>query len=521
MTDRKSRLIKPYSRRAILKGSLATTAGLGALSLGGVGPLHFVRDAWADEMPIGNFPKATSGATVTFGFNVPQTGPYADEGEDELQGLQARRQAPQRRGRRRHAQHHDAQGASRATASSARRSSTSPATPQTKSDAARASAKQMIEKDGVIMITGGSSSGVAVAVQSLCQEAGIIFMCGLTHSNDTTGKDRRRYGFRHFFNAYMSGQALGPVLAEEYGKDRNAYHLTADYTWGWTQQKSIKDATEKLGWKTVATVLTPLGAPRLLAVHHAGAEFRRRRADPEPLRRGHGPLADPGGPVRPARQDGQRQAVRDRRAAHLRADGAGRRRCHQGHPRHLELELEAARRRPPRRFDQVVRRGIRLPARRRRRRPATCRPCSMPMPSRRPAPSIRRKSSRRWKASSSTAWATARPSTAPPTTSASRTCWWCRATRTRRTSSTCSNVVKVVPRAQVEYDPNIPDFNPDGKANSARTCRARSPTDATAGRSSRAAGRFRYAARVVDGVDYARGMLGGWEPCWTQSSFKC
>ncbi len=81
---------------------------------------------------------------------------------------------------------------------------------QTKSDAARASAKSMIEKDGVIMINGGSSSGVAVAVQGLCQEAGIIFMAGLTHSNDTTGKDRKANGFRHFFNAYMSGAALGP-----------------------------------------------------------------------------------------------------------------------------------------------------------------------------------------------------------------------------------------------------------------------------------------------------------------------
>ena len=51
---------------------------------------------------------------------------------------------------------------------------------QTKSDAARASAKRMIEKDGALMITGGSSSGVAVAVQGLCQEAGIVFMAGLT-----------------------------------------------------------------------------------------------------------------------------------------------------------------------------------------------------------------------------------------------------------------------------------------------------------------------------------------------------
>jgi hypothetical protein len=85
---------------------------------------------------------------------------------------------------------------------------------QTKSDAARASAKSMIEKDGAIMITGGSSSGVAVAVQALCQEAGVIFMAGLTHSNDTTGKDKKANGFRHFFNSYMSGAALAPVLQE-------------------------------------------------------------------------------------------------------------------------------------------------------------------------------------------------------------------------------------------------------------------------------------------------------------------
>jgi branched-chain amino acid transport system substrate-binding protein len=131
---------------------------------------------------------------------------------------------------------------------------------QTKSDASRDGAKRMIERDGAIMISGGSSSGVAVAVQGLCQELGIIFMAGLTHSNDTTGKDKKRYGFRHFFNAYQSGLALAPVLAQEYGKDRTAYHLTADYTWGWTQEESIKNATEKLGWKTAKAVRTPLGA---------------------------------------------------------------------------------------------------------------------------------------------------------------------------------------------------------------------------------------------------------------------
>ena len=131
---------------------------------------------------------------------------------------------------------------------------------QTKADAARASAKRMIEKDGAVMVSGGSSSSVAVAVQGLCQENGVIFMAGLTHSNDTTGKDKKRYGFRHFFNAYQSGLALGPILAEQLGGDRSAYHLTADYNWGWTQEESIKDATENLGWNTVNAVRTPLGA---------------------------------------------------------------------------------------------------------------------------------------------------------------------------------------------------------------------------------------------------------------------
>ncbi len=85
-------------------------------------------------------------------------------------------------------------------------------------------------------------------------------MAGLTHSNDTTGKDRKANGFRHFFNAYMSAAALAPVLEKLYGNDRRAYHLTADYTWGWTQQESIAAATEALGWETVNNVLTPLAA---------------------------------------------------------------------------------------------------------------------------------------------------------------------------------------------------------------------------------------------------------------------
>ncbi|WP_319823883.1 substrate-binding protein [Thalassovita sp.] len=205
------------------------------------------------------FTNEPKGSTVKFGFNVPQTGPYADEGLDELRAQELAVEHINGMG--------DGGGLNTFTSKAlggdgilGKKVEFVTGDTQTKSDAARASAKSMIEKDGVVMINGGSSSGVAVAVQGLCQEAGIIFMAGLTHSNDTTGKDRKANGFRHFFNAYMSGAALAPVLAKEYGKDRRAYHLTADYTWGWTQQESIAAATEAMGWETVNNVLTPLAA---------------------------------------------------------------------------------------------------------------------------------------------------------------------------------------------------------------------------------------------------------------------
>ncbi len=233
------------SRRGFLKTSVAGAMAASA-------PAFFVNNAYA-------YTNAPRGSTVTFGFNVPQTGAYADEGADELRAYRLA------------VKHINGEGdggmlntmqpaALKGDGVNGKKVDFVTGDTQTKSDAARASAKRMIEKDGAIMITGGSSSGVAIAVQSLCHEQGIIFMAGLTHSNDTTGKDRRKYGFRHFFNTEMSGAALAPILEKEFGNDRVAYHLTADYTWGWSQEGSIKKYTEALGWKTGDAVRTPLGA---------------------------------------------------------------------------------------------------------------------------------------------------------------------------------------------------------------------------------------------------------------------
>ncbi|MEP4769814.1 MAG: substrate-binding protein [Roseibium sp.] len=238
---------KPLNRRSILRAGALGGAALAT-------PTIFTSRAWS-----AGYLNEPTGGEVVFGFNVPQTGAYADEGADELRAYQLA------------VKHINGEGdggmlntfSSKALGGNGvngKKVTYVTGDTQTKSDAARASAKRMIEKDGAIMITGGSSSGVAIAVQSLCQEAGVVFMAGLTHSNDTTGKDRRANGFRHFFNTEMTGSALAPVLKNAFGSDRKAYHLTADYTWGWSQEGSIKKYTEQIGWETTAAVRTPLGA---------------------------------------------------------------------------------------------------------------------------------------------------------------------------------------------------------------------------------------------------------------------
>ncbi len=242
-----------YSRKGMSRRTLIKTGLAGVLATG-VSPMIFSRGAWAQE-----FCNNPTGDTVTIGLNLPLSGAYAEEGADEQKAYQLA------------VQHLNGEGdggligvlaptALKGNGVLGKKVAFVTSDSQTKADVARAGATRMIERDGAIMITGGSSSAEAVAVQGLCQEMGVIFMAGLTHSNDTTGKDKKRYGFRHFFNAYQSGIALGPVLGQEYGSDRRAYHLTADYTWGWTQEESIKAATEQLGWETVQAVRTPLGA---------------------------------------------------------------------------------------------------------------------------------------------------------------------------------------------------------------------------------------------------------------------
>ena len=231
------------SRRDVVK--MAGATGLAGLGVAG--------SASAQEYPpLGNYP--IQGDEAIFGFNVPQSGPYSSEGQDELRAYEL-------------AVKHLNNGGGwvdnwdELSGDGVLDYSIGFVTGDTATDAdqARQSAQRMIQRDNAIMITGGSSSAVAVAVQGLCQRERVQFMACLTHANDTTGKDCVRYSFREVFNTTMTAQALAPVVTEEYGDDLNFYQLYADYNWGQSQQGSMNEFFTDAGWTELESVATPLG----------------------------------------------------------------------------------------------------------------------------------------------------------------------------------------------------------------------------------------------------------------------
>jgi branched-chain amino acid transport system substrate-binding protein len=138
--------------------------------------------------------------------------------------------------------------------------------------------QRFITENKAIMITGGTSSAVAVALNKLAQREKVLFVCGISGSNDTTGKDCVRYGVRQNFYGETAANAIGPALLKAYGKNKKMAFMTPDYTYGHTVTKSVSEyLTKNGGWQMVTNQVSPLGAPDfssyLTNIANSGAEF--------------------------------------------------------------------------------------------------------------------------------------------------------------------------------------------------------------------------------------------------------
>lgn len=129
---------------------------------------------------------------------------------------------------------------------------------QVKPSVADIAARQLVIDHGASMLIGSSSSGVGVAVGSVAEELGVLYMTGMAHANELTGSSRSAHVFRQYLNSRISAEALASTMVRDLGSDRSAYYLFADYNWGFITRDCIQQATEQLGWETVASVATPL-----------------------------------------------------------------------------------------------------------------------------------------------------------------------------------------------------------------------------------------------------------------------
>jgi ABC-type branched-subunit amino acid transport system substrate-binding protein len=272
-TDKKS-TPPGLSRRRLLRQAVATGAGLGALTAGGAGRLAFMgRALAADQPPIGTYPDCCSGPTVTIGAAVPLTGSYADAGADELKGWQlavehlnegnelVKKIAPK-----------ISKGVLGKTVNLVFADSGA------KPNNAVQIQQTFINDHKIVLMTGSTSSAVAVATNHFAQREKVLYVTGISGSNDTTGKDCVRYGFRQDFYGQTAAAAIGPVLVKNFGKNRKAAFMTPDYTYGHTVTKSMNDyLTENAGWTQVTDQVSPLGtqdfSQYLTNIANSGAEF--------------------------------------------------------------------------------------------------------------------------------------------------------------------------------------------------------------------------------------------------------
>ena len=249
-----------------------TGAGIGALSLSTKGPFVFATAKAANEAPIGTWPAGSSGNEIYVSIAVPRTGAYAVQGEDELKGWQL-------------AVEHINSGHELLKKIS----------PKTKKGVLGKEVKMIVADSGAkpniavqahqraitenkaVLLTGSTSSAVAVALNKLAQREHVLYVAGISGSNDTTGKDCVRYGFRQNFYGETAANAIGPVIVKQFGKNKKAAFMTPDYTYGHTVTKSVNDyLTKNAGWTQVTDQVSPLGAPDfssyLLNVANSGAD---------------------------------------------------------------------------------------------------------------------------------------------------------------------------------------------------------------------------------------------------------
>lgn len=145
---------------------------------------------------------------------------------------------------------------------------------QQKPEVASTKAREWIDTEHVVMITGMASSAVALAVQDLASSRKIITMNAGAGTTILTGEKCTRYGIQYPLDSYAISVPTTRALLRA-GK-KKWFFIAANYTFGKDLVRINSKVIDDLGGRVVGTVYHPLGAPDfssyLLQAQGSGAD---------------------------------------------------------------------------------------------------------------------------------------------------------------------------------------------------------------------------------------------------------
>ena len=240
MSDRKKgkEMDKGIDRRTFMKTSGVVT---GAAAFGGI---HiFVPRSHAQAKPF------------KVGFPIPLTGPYGTEAKDQQAGAELAIAEINVKG-----------------GVMGRKVELVVRDDKLKADEAARRAKELIESEGVELMSGVLSAANQLAVNEQCKLAGVPYV-SVSQANEITQRpDNSVYTYHEALDPHMTTQAVGEWVAKNFGK--KWYFVTSDYAYGWQMTDGFIRRGKEFGAVSVGETKHPLGTadysaymPRILAAN--------------------------------------------------------------------------------------------------------------------------------------------------------------------------------------------------------------------------------------------------------------
>ncbi len=156
---------------------------------------------------------------------------------------------------------------------------------QNKADVASSKAREWMDKEGLAMLVGGTSSGTALAMAKVAAEKKRPFISIGAGSARLTNEDCTPYTVHYAYDTVALAKVAGKALVQ--AGNKSWYFLTADYAFGYSLESDAANVVKANGGTVAGSVRHPLNASdfssfllqaqsskaQILALANAGGDF--------------------------------------------------------------------------------------------------------------------------------------------------------------------------------------------------------------------------------------------------------